>query len=325
MKSYRYIFLLPLAVMALTSCNDDETYADWQPGETDTNPGVYFTADNVKLTSITSGGNTTATLKMGRTNRNGELIVPLETVNTDSRIIIPSSVTFADGNEYAEIDVDCSGLPQKEVFDIEIKIDDKFVNTYSKGYPSYVGQVIISDWDKVNNGEEVTFKIFDSSYELTEWATWTSEMYNLGGTQQYRINNFMNSGVDFKFEIQASTYPGYEGYGRIVPMGNQTFYEEIGWSSYGEHEWFFTDDNGDFPEFGLYSSYDNSYYPMWGVNFRWYDDDYQSEYCYARIMDWNDASGQKDTRNYAYMNFYGYYDADYANYTNYLYLYFSWK
>lgn len=325
MKSLKYIFIALPALMAMTSCSDDKTYADWHPGDTDDNPGVYFTADNVKLTSITKGASPVAELKLGRISRKGELTVPVEYVSGDPRIIVPESVTFADGEEFATIGIDCSALPEKEIFDVEIKVDDRFVNTYSNGYASYVGQVILSDWDKVNGGEPVTFKILDTDYAPTEWANFTCDMYNLGGTQQYRIDNFMNSGENFSFEIIPSEYPGYEGYGRIVPLGNQTMWEEIGWSSYGSHEWFFTTADGDFPEFSLKSAYDGSDYPLWGVNFQWYSDDYMSEYCYVRVKDWANASGQKGNTNFAYMNFYAFTDEDFNNYTNYLYLYFDWK
>lgn len=325
MKSLKYLLLMPAAIMAVTSCGDNEEYASWEPGAPDSNPGVYFISDNPRLTSITQGTTPVATLKLGRQSRKGELTVPVTAVNTDQRISVPESVTFADGSEFATLDIDCSAIPSKELFDIEIKVDDNYVNTYSNGYASYVGQVIISDWDKVNDGEPVTFKLLDNSYNLTEWSTFTGYMYHLEGTPQYRIDNFMNSGEDFKFEIQPSTYPGWEGYGRISPLSNCTMWTEIGWESYGDHEWFFTSADGSYPEFKLYSSADDSYYPLWGVNFRWYSDEYEQEYCYARIKDWNDSSGQKGTSNYAYMNFYGFYDADFNNYTNYLYLYFDWK
>ncbi|MDE5658051.1 MAG: hypothetical protein K2I25_03240, partial [Muribaculaceae bacterium] len=314
-----------LCIRARTSCSDDEKYDDWHPGEADDNPGVYFTADNIKLNSITKGSDPVVTLNLGRISRNGEATVPIEYVAGDPRITVPQNVTFADGSEFASIDIDCSALPEKEIFDITLKIDDRYVNTYSNGYAEYYGQVIISDWDKVNSGNPVTFKILEYDYSPSEWATFTGDMYNLDGTQQYRIDNFMNSGENFTFEITASAYPGYEGYGRIVPLSNQTMWEEVGWTSYGDHEWFFTGADGSYPEFSLTSAYDGSDYPLWGVNFCWYNDDYQSEYCYARIKEWNDASGQKGTINFVYMNFYAFYDEDFNNYTNYLYLYFDWE
>lgn len=325
MKSYKYILLLPAALMAMTSCSDDEKYADWHPGEADTNPGVFFTTDNATLNSITKGSDPITTLRVGRMSREGELTVPIENLTADNRIVVPASVTFADGEEIASFDIDCSALPEKELVDIYLKISTSYVNTYSKGYSSYVGKVIISDWDQVNNGQPVTFKILDSDYVLTEWATFTGNMYNLGGTQRYRIDNFMNSGENFSFDIEESTYPGWKGYGRIIPLTNQTMWTDMGWTTYGDHEWFFTTADGDYPKFDLKSIHDGSDLPLWGVNFCWYNDDYQYEYCYARIKDWKDDSGQTADINYAYMNFYGFYDEDYANYTSYLYLYFDWE
>lgn len=320
----KIIYSLSLALLALgaISCDNSEQAAPWQAAEPCSAPGIFF-ANQDNIFSVTIGDDTRIAIPVQRTEADGELTVPLVAETGHPDLQVPSSLTFADGQDLASIIIDLAGIPTKELISLHITFPADYINPYVGGPTEFDGSVIVSDWEPVSDSP-VQLQWFDWSYQPTTlFDPIDQEIMHLPGTNRYRIVNFLNSEIDFTFELQPSAYPTWVGYNRIIPLGNQVLYSEYQWAGYYNPWWFVSDDLLDWPVLELNAA--GQTVELYGASFMWYDDEYQNEYCYMRLAGTTDIYGNLSDKNSAYMAFYGFYDEswDWSNFTGYIFLHFE--
>lgn len=205
MKLKRYLTYMAFGLMAtafFSACDDED---NWQAGDPvdKNNIGAYFASSNVSSIVNTPEeftANPTFTLTVCREVTTGAVTVPIEVVNNPGKMTVPSKVEFADGEAEATITIDYSGIPQKESCVLTLKLDDKMTNPYKvqDGLGSYSGSVLVSEWIKVGDQVPFTFR----NYGLDPIK---HDIYHLDGVNLFRIDNFFNTGVNFRFSITSDT------------------------------------------------------------------------------------------------------------------------
>lgn len=179
---------------ALTSCSDDN---DYQPGTAvaDDCPNVYFSSSNESLIEVKSDDTSkTVTVELDRTNTEGSLTVPIIVESKTDNITIPESVTFADGESTAYLNVTYSEFTIGTKF--SIKIDDSYVNPYK----------IVDGFNTYNASLSQLNKVCDVKYatDCRFAGVTTSAIYNYSGENQFVFTDFLGSGVDLKFRVDTN-------------------------------------------------------------------------------------------------------------------------
>lgn len=194
-RFYKIIATIAPAIMvSLASCSDDY---DYQPGTAiaDDCPAVYFSNDNESLIEVKSDDATkTVSLKMCRVNTNGSVNVPIIVESKTDNITVPESVTFADGESTANLDVTYSEFTIGTKF--SVRIADEYVNPYLKVNGS---STFTTSLTQVN-------KVCDVKYDISSrFAGVTgSTIYNYSGENRFIWTDFLGSGKDLKFRVDTS-------------------------------------------------------------------------------------------------------------------------
>lgn len=312
-----------MAAFMATSCSQEKTYdEDWAPGEVSTAPGIFFLSQT-SLISIDKDVSTTYDIPVGRMTAGEELTVPLVVNCDDANLVVPTSVTFESGKDTSAITIDVTDLQLKKQTPLSITFPAEYINPYAAGGSVLEANVVASGWEKINNGEGVVFSYVDWSYNpYPSIDPLTLQMYHLGGTDRYRIENFMNSGMDFTFDLTPSPYPAWQGYYRIIPLDHQIMTSTYGYNSYYNDWWFADEETENWPEYNLTSG--GSPVLFYGTTYYWYDDTSSNEYCFVRRQGAEDTSGTVATYNTAYMGCFAYTDEDWTKWTPNLRLFFEW-
>lgn len=240
MKLKRFLSYMALGLMAVlpfTACDGDDD--NWQAGSpvSKNSIGAYFASSNSSSIINTPEGfetNPTFTLTVCREVTTGAASVGIEVVKNPGNMTVPAKVDFADGEAEATITIDYSGIPLKQSCALSLKLEDAMTNPYKEqpGLASYAGSVLVSEWVKV--GSQVPFK-----FRNTGLAPIYHDIYHLDGVNLFRIDNFLNSGVNFQFSISGSDKFDNNNIstwtGAIVPESNAAMYTDF---------WYLIDDEG---------------------------------------------------------------------------------
>ena len=143
LKNIFYGLLGMVAVVSVASCSDSP---DYEEAAVPTNEQVYFPNTNPQELRL-SGSETSFDIAVKRANTNGALTVALD-VEGDSLLTIPSSVSFADGQEEAKLTVgyNLATLGYDNPQDVTIALRDSILGT-PYGISSYKVNVMIpSPW-----------------------------------------------------------------------------------------------------------------------------------------------------------------------------------
>lgn len=320
MKKIRYCLCALLLGLVAVSCDNNGNPPEWTQAQKTDAPGIFFTGEDNILT-VKVGDDTRVRIPVRRLEAGDELTVPLIVNAGHPDLIVPSEVTFARGELDSSIEVDLANIPTKQLISLNITFPDQYISPYAAGVSVFEGSVIVSDWESVTAEGTVTLEWLDWSYNPSTLLDPVEQvMEELSGTNRYRILNFLNTGVDFYFEIRPSEYPKWTGYNRVYPLGNQVLYSQYSWAGNYNPWWLVEDDLQVWPE--SYLSSGSSPVVLYGVSFMWYDDEYSNEYCYMRLAGSIDAYGQTATSNTLTMAFYGFYTDvwDWADFTGYMFL-----
>jgi hypothetical protein len=157
---------------------------------------VYFPTTVVKNIYL-SATSTSFEVEIMRVNTKGALTVGLTTTADASIFTIPSSVSFADGEDAATITINCNSsklLPICE--DIDITLADKNQVEYYKGIgPTYTFSTYL--WTSLGEGS------FDCSFFE---ETWPLEVQTINGTNMYRlVDCYGYTGYDINFTYDKET------------------------------------------------------------------------------------------------------------------------
>ncbi|MCC8072395.1 MAG: hypothetical protein LIO90_11430 [Bacteroidales bacterium] len=225
--SSKIYMLLPAAMLMLAACSDDDDN-NWEPGEPEKASciGVYFSADAPSSYVLLPTGDKTIEVAIYRQSSSSAVEVPIISTGSDERLSIPASVSFAAGQDSTSFSVDCSALPSQETAQLLVTVPEEYLLEYSSTLYAYGASVIITDWEEVN-GSPVTLTFLNSSYEEAIFNAVECKMYNLGGTNQYRLENVFNSGLDLDFEIIDTDTKGYSEFSPLTNFySDPTYYNE---------------------------------------------------------------------------------------------------
>lgn len=285
MKYILNTLLAAAAVFTFTACDDDD---DWTPGKevSADSPAVYFAESNTFSHEFETDDHTFE-LTLKRLNTKNAVTVPLNTTTDNSSITVPSSVTFEAGQEEATITVDCSGIPTKQQFNINIAIPDDYSTPYAKGFDTYAGTVAVVEWVTIDPNFKYTY--YDSSNAKVYNPTYgTFQM--LEGSNKLKLTNFMNSGKDFIFNLDATQSGCSSTYIGINPIYN---YSWVG----GDYDcWYFYDEqNEEFPTWTMADGEPITYFYAYGVGYSYLNltDEYGCFSCYL--------APDEDTWNWVYV------------------------
>lgn len=152
MKTFYKIINIGIAVIlaaGIFSCSKGLTYT---PGEAEPSNGVFFLATsgdiNPSVYSVLST-DTQFTYWLGRTSTSGSLTVNLVN-NSDSKIKVPSSVTFADGVAKVPLVVTFESLPTSDV-PVKIEVADPNKSIYGAGTTS-LNSSLNCKWSNLGTG-----------------------------------------------------------------------------------------------------------------------------------------------------------------------------
>lgn len=250
-------------MLGFSACDDDN---DWEPGEAENadSPAVYFSKDNASTFEFETD-NHKFDLTIKRLKTSDAITVPLKSTVGNENIIIPSSVTFAAGQEEAVITVDCTNIPVKEVFDIKIEIPEEYCTKYAQGFDVYSGTVAIVEWVVLDPNFKYTY--YDSSNNKVYNPTY-GELQMLEGMNKYRLTNFMNSGKNFTFALDATQSGCSSTYIGVKPLDNYVY--DISNGSYGC--WYFHDDTNDiYPSWTMADGEPVYYFYAYGVGYSYFN------------------------------------------------------
>lgn len=259
---------------------------------------------------------------LNRTRTEGAITVPLILEEGPEGMTIPESVDFADGQASATILVNCDNIPTRTTYDFRISVAEEFRHTYMSGSYDYRGKVVVSDWELVDGQPTHTFYFTNTSFENLA-APVESPFYQLQGTNRFRIENFMNSGTDFEFEVGepcGSTRPFYTWAHKLIPLSNTISIEDYGWESYGTNEFGIYDSSiGDLAQWNLKNATTGEDAGIAPAFFDYYDgSDYYSFIRWHEENDYGtDANGNPATCNVGYLT--GFHDGLYTYFVIYWY------
>ncbi|MDE5874973.1 MAG: hypothetical protein K2H15_04940 [Muribaculaceae bacterium] len=244
MKLYKHIYYLPIMLLMTlsTGCSD----SDWTPGPVDKETGVSAYFDTPSKTEYIFGSDYSPEdmvikVDVSREVTEGEVSIPVTMTASAPGFTSPDVVTFADGEAHTSFEINCSGIENKVYFDVEVGLDPSQTNIYGVGLPTVGYKVIKADWLLVSDNVKYSYK--DTS-SVAVWPSTTGELYQLDGTNIFRLTDFWGSGLNTRFECNTPNTTAF------VPLSN--FNRE------------YIDDEDDLAD-GAYYFYDDeeSEYPNW--------------------------------------------------------------
>lgn len=205
MKINRFLTALSfIVVLTMVACSD---YADTEilsPTVAGDNPSVRFIAENQTSFELEPGDNASFTITVKRSSGSTALNAPLQVdVNTDNSFIVPDKVTFAAGENTADLVIAMSpSAPTGVPLTLELSFNKDYVNPYLVEYGSYKGEVSLLKWVKYATGT-YTAGFFESS--------WEQDLFRAEGTNKYRFYDLFSEGFNYEFKWEqgkAAVSPG---------------------------------------------------------------------------------------------------------------------
>lgn len=195
-----YMFVAVFVAAAFTACSDDDNF-EWAKKVSPDNPGVYFASSNEATATLTPeeyAQSQSFTLTLKRLNNKGELTVPIIVDKADKVFTIPATATFQDGANETTLEIKYPGMEMLHTYTLIIHVDEAYTNPYvaTDGMASFKYEASLIRWVKLTEG---VFK-----WNKGEFADTRSEIYWLEGKNRFRINNFLNSGINWEFSILAA-------------------------------------------------------------------------------------------------------------------------
>lgn len=325
MKQFSYMKLLigavaSLAVFSLASCGDDDNYA---PGAEvgDDNQNVYFPSTESETIYLypedveaSAGGTMTTAIKLTRSQKSGELTVPIVVDSKSEDVSVPESVTFNDGDSLAYLNIAYTN-PEKGL-SANFHIDDSYSNPYLKNEGSTYMRLSIAVLEKVCNvsySSGTQLSATNRSYFAQE----KSEIYHCMGQNRFIWKNFVGSDIDVTFEVKLADGVEFDNDSIQKNSGEINFLDHVN-DYYGYGYVFLMDDDGDWPSwtpegqtvtvsyFYMYDYHYTAYSGFSGYNlidFKPRNDDWYSGY-FANGLSIDDGnSWGRDGNGYTYFYF----------------------
>jgi len=164
-----------------SACKDYEDTVVPSPAVSSDCPAVRFVSDNQTQFELDPNA-LSFSVKVVRDNATNAVEVPVTVVtNSDNKFTIPSTVSFPAGKDTATLTIAMNPTATKgELYDIEIKFADEYVNPYKVEYPTYKGEASISIWESLGTTQMYDSFSFYHVAEVTLWKnTETANVYRI--------------------------------------------------------------------------------------------------------------------------------------------------
>ena len=261
----------------LSACSsDDFDYDDYMPG-TDVpegSPQLYFDASNESTYLFTGDDNRTFDITIARIDSTDAVSERLILTGGDGYVSVPDTVRFSAGERTATIAVDCTALPTKTTVNFTLSFESGISTPYGAGSDTYQAKVTMSgDW--VILADDVIYQYCTTSNEDKWEPTFNQKLYQLEGTERFKFENFLNSGVDFVFSLGNG---GRDDNRTIVPERNF-----VSWSRFNDTDqygcwWLFDEDSNSYPQWSPDGNEPTIAYMLF------YDTDSSNGYVYTYVQ-----------------------------------------
>lgn len=236
MTQHRYLSLATAAA-ALTflasACSDNDK---WEPGP-DVDPdcmGVYFGEMPTYKIILEPDDSRLIPVTIGRNNTEKIADIDIVTDKCPQGVVVPSSVHFDAGEQSTIIYIDLENMASKSQGELALSFPEGTTSPYGAGTETIALDITVSGaWIPVSNNVTASISSLAGDRLYPDLPT---KLYNLDGTDNFKIPNFLNSGVDFIFTGQK---PG-NGYTAITPIKNYIDMTDDGW-------WLYDDANAKYP------------------------------------------------------------------------------
>ena len=190
MKPNKIFLLAFIAIVSVftTSCSDNDNYT---PGKETGAYNVYFKGESNVTMSLTDK---TFDITIARSNKNGELTVPLKKVRVPDCFKVPESVTFANGDTVKTITVNVTDSMKVFVnYIFDLQIPEEYTNQYKiqTVYPAVNMNIHKEDY-KPYAKVSYSYGFFGATQEVNlDYSAYLD---------LYRFKDLVETGYDFYFK-----------------------------------------------------------------------------------------------------------------------------
>ena len=206
MNKIKFALVSLALVLGFTACNKNDY--EYEPGKATSNNKALYFDDEENVTMALTDNEVTITLnRVDTVSGLPELTVPLIVNSAPDFVTVPSSATFAAGEEKTSIKLAIGdGMLPFVTYMVKISIPEEYTQPYAEdaGSPVYCFNILKEDWAQIANGE------FTST---VAWkSTWDNPLEYSEYMKLYRLPSLITEGthVYFHFDVDAE--------------GNQEFY-----------------------------------------------------------------------------------------------------
>ncbi len=218
MKPNKIIYPVFAVFMAGFACGCSDS-DDWTPGEHDTATGaVAYFVQPAQTSYIFDAEKPTSEYTfdviVNRKNTAEAAEVPLSLETKATGITIPPTVSFAAGESQAVFTVSCAGIEGGKYDTFSIALSDDHTDIYGAGLEKVSFSVIKSSWLVI--ADNVRY-IYNNAANNQIYPSTYGKMYNLEGTKQFRLDDFLGSGLAVEFECYDPANSTF------IPLNNADF------------------------------------------------------------------------------------------------------
>lgn len=222
MRTKHFFNLLFMAVcMTVCMACDDDNDCDYTAGPVTPADcmGVYFLADNPTETIFEPGKEENVVLTLSRKACTEKAEVPL-VVTADTGLSIPTFASFEAGDSLSTVTIRLEQLQESKPYNFKIDVAEPYADHYAAvaGTTSFSGSIMVASWNTI------TPELNMSWTTLGMTNTHTATLKQLGNTTRYKIENFLESGIDLLFLIEDESSV-MKGYACIHAYANYERYE----------------------------------------------------------------------------------------------------
>lgn len=270
---YTIKVLAAMAVIATAiSCSEK---SEWTPGP-DVAPGcmgVYFEPLSSNEILVAADDSKLLPFTVGRAVTDDAATVEFIVNSCPEGAVVPSSVSFEAGQQTATCYIDVEDMPSKTSGTVSLAIPEKMLSPYAAGVSELSLKIdIAGQWLTFAKDAKVSFS--------SVFPGMTTDILMLDGTNNFKINNFLGSGIDFTFSFGE---PGENGGYPFIPVSNYVDVHDRWGADYEYNGWFIYD-------------YENNGYAAWAI-------DDESPYIYDMEFDGDYSNGYFSDK---YLYFYTY-------------------
>lgn len=211
------------------SCSENE----WEPGP-DVNPdcmSVYFGQLSTYDMIVEPDDSRLIPVTVGRITADNAATVEIAVNSCPEGVVVPSSVSFAAGEQSTTLYIDITNMPSKTSGTVDIALPENMVSPYTEGTHEINLKITVSGkWEVFAKDASI---VFNSTFPEMK-----TDILNLDGTQNFRLPDFLGSGVNFTFRFSD---PAAGDYSFVPISGFEDVHDYYG-ASYEYDGWFLYDE-----------------------------------------------------------------------------------